>query len=846
MEIKKTELQQAFDNCSRDPIHIPGRIQQYGILLAADSKFDQFEFVSENVLDVFQRNARDLVGMETTELFSARELHAIRNSLSQDTIEFQRELLAAKTINGDEYQVSVHRKGQRAILELLPEQSPAEKRFRMLERAKAFLTTPLSFENIELFFSEATERLRSINGYDRVKFYRFLPDGSGEVIAEARHPKMDSFLGLRFPSTDIPPIARRLYAQTPIRALSDVAADDVQVLGREGSEPLDMSLAVLRGKEPIHNQYLQNMGILCTETVPVVLNGELWGLFASHHNERKIPDPSALGASELAGKLISLRVQHALEAQKQSNMQRCMKISNRLVVVDDSKLATSDYWAEVREEFFSLIPADGVIFSVDGTIDVYGDVPGMPACHAACALADPEDDGVSAIDNLADRLPGANWGDTGGALIISPAKNSTVRIVFLRNLTESTIKWAGSPEKEVVVDESGPKLNPRNSFNMYMENVRGRCDAWTANDIEIASALQTAMAHALSEQSELRENRHRLGLMVRELNHRVRNILSLVQSLSRHSREEARSVKAYAEVLEKRILALAGAHNLLTRSEMRGALLADMLKLEFRPFDASANRTFATGPDVALRPDASSVLALLFHELTTNAAKYGALSVSSGQVHVSWGLENDGVALHWKESGGPDVLQPLKTGFGRSIIEDAIPFEFKGKATLKFLEEGVEAQFWLPGDVITELAERVPSIQSPPAKPETSQDQHLELKSGGHALVVEDNFVVAMLSKRLLLENGFADVSVAATIGEAMTYLSKNSFQFCLLDVNLQGELSTPIARYLEKNSIPFIFATGYGSDGHDIVEDHSAPMISKPIDGDMLQHALKSVGLLN
>lgn len=846
MAIDKIRLQQAFDNCSRDPIHIPGKIQGYGVLLAADSSFDVFQFVSENVVDVFGHQASELLGGDTTILFSTEELHGIRNALGNETIERQRGLLPDKQLGGVDYQVSIHRKGQTAILELLPHQRSAEQRYRMLDGAKAFLTTPLDVKDIDRFFAESTERLRAINGYDRVKFYRFLPDGSGEIIAESRHPKMDSFLGLRFPSTDIPPIARRLYAETPIRALSDIIAEDVSVLGPQGAEPLDMSLAVLRGKEPVHRQYLMNIGIACTETVPVVVNGKLWGLFASHHMVPMIPDPSALGASELVGKLVSLRVQHALEVQKQQNLKRCTKLSNRLIVVDDSELAASNYWSEVCEEFLSLVPSDGVIFSIGGKIDVYGDVPETAACHAVLALANPDETGVTAIDDLQTRLPGAAWGDTGGALIVALSGNSKVRIVFLRNLAESNIKWAGSPDKEVVDDESGPKLNPRNSFNTYIENVRGRSDEWTSDDIEIGSALKISMAEALSEQSVLLENRHRLGLMVRELNHRVRNILSLVQSIFSHSRDQARSVEAYAEVLENRILALAGAHNLMTRSEMQGALLSDMITLELSPFDASVTRTFTSGPDIGLRPDAASVFALLFHELTTNAAKYGALSGTSGQVHVSWDIENDGVALHWKETGGPEVVPPEKAGFGRSIIEDAIPFEFKGTASLKFHPTGVEARFWLPGDVITELAlvSRLP--QRLKSKSETALGQRLVSAANKNALIVEDNFVVAMLSKNLLLEKGFTEIAVAATIDEAMTYLSDNSYQFCLLDVNLQGELSTPVARYLERKSIPFAFATGYGSDGHDIVNDHSAPMISKPIDSDLLQQTLESIGLMD
>ena len=113
---------------------------------------------------------------------------------------------------------------------------------------------------------------------------------------------MPSFLGLRFPATDIPPIARKLYAETPIRVISDVNGVDTAVLAASDRPALDMSLALLRGKDKVHQKYLQNMGVNATLTVPVVVDGLLWGLFASHHRTAMAPDPSDLAAAELAGK----------------------------------------------------------------------------------------------------------------------------------------------------------------------------------------------------------------------------------------------------------------------------------------------------------------------------------------------------------------------------------------------------------------------------------------------------------------------------------------------------------------------------------------------------------------
>lgn len=852
MKICQEELEQAVANCSRDPIHIPGTIQAFGYLVATDTEFKEIEYVSENISDLFDHAANELIGMPTSKLFSATEIHEICGCLGHATIGEQREIVIEKPFGDVDFQILVHTKNDFAIIELIPQTQKTDIRYRFLERARSVLAIPLEEHNLKSFFNEACERLRWINGFDRVKFYQFLPDGSGEVIAESRHPDASSFLGLRFPEADIPPIARKLYAQTPIRTLADIKGDDVPIVGREGSEPLDLSLSVLRGKDQVHTQYLINMGISSTESLPIVVDGQLWGLFACHNMTPKQPDPAALSAVELIGKLISLRIQHALESRHQDDLRDCLKIANRLIVVDDSELAVADYWTQVKEDISKLIPCDGVIFSIDGQINMYGQVP-EPAAHLALlALVDHNGSGIDAIDRLQERLPGVKWGNIAGALVISPNSNPAIRVTYFRNSVERNITWAGKPEKEVTIDEKGPKLNPRNSFNSYIENVQGRSDEWTAAELNIAKALQEALGQVITVQSNLRDNRHRLGSMVRELNHRVRNILSLVQSLSRHSREESRSVEAYAEALERRVIALAGAHNLLTRSEMKGALLSDIIKLELNPFNGNSGRITVSGPDILLRPDAASVMALLFHELTSNAAKYGALSDPSGKVVVNFKMEQDGIAISWAESNGPEISEPKRQGFGRSIIEEAIPFEFNGDANLYFNKTGVEASFWLPLDILLE-SEDIESALSPPdslsenrvAGPDPKSDAQQtgpNIDALKRALVVEDNFVIASITKRFLLEAGFKTVDMAASVNEAISQLETQTFDFCLLDMNLQGKFSTKVAEYLTNKKIKFVFTTAYDGESSDVFDTFAADIISKPINEAELRRALNKL----
>ncbi|WP_299370887.1 HWE histidine kinase domain-containing protein [uncultured Tateyamaria sp.] len=832
MTLTADELRQALDRCSEDPIHIPGRIQGFGLLVALDAFCETIECISDNCAPILGAVPDALVGGAADTVFSAEELHGFRNALSHDTIERQREVQSPKTIGDVTYAVSLYRAGTRAVIEMIPEPAHGQERGGALHQAQSFLTSPLDFNDLPSFFDRATERLRALCGFDRVKFYQFLPDGSGMVVAEARHPDVASYLGLRFPESDIPRIARTLYARTPIRVLSDIMGPDAGVVGLPGAEPLDMSLAVLRGKDAVHRQYLENMGVGATMTVPVVVDGALWGLFAAHHMTAKTVDPNTLVGAELAGKLISLRIQHALESRRQQARNQCFGIANRLVVLDDSELAAGAYWDAVRDEVAALIACDGVAMVLGGQVLTYGETPPVDACRSL--LQEAGDAPLTAVNDLGARMPDVDWGQTGGALAARVPEMEDASVVFFRDRIDQIVRWAGAPEKTVTVDDGRPRLDPRASFDSYVEQNRDQSSEWTAAEIELAQAFCDALSQVLATQKRLSDNRHRMGLMVRELNHRVHNILALVQSLASQSRQDSTSIEAYAAALERRIVALAGAHNLLTRADMQGAMLADLILLELRPYEGELGRVTIDGPQVVLRPDAASVIALIMHELTSNAAKYGALSVPKGRVTVNWRLNESVLELLWVESRGPPVVAPTHTGFGTTIVADGIGYEFNGVSDLQFLPGGVEVRLQIPADVVVDGDVPQARQSSRGAKPEYSEQPAATF--GGRALLVEDNFIVAMQSRKILQELGFSQIDSANSIADALACIDAETYDFCLLDVNLHGEICTPVAARLQSVGTPFVFATGYGSDALDMVEGLDALWVAKPIETSILR----------
>jgi two-component sensor histidine kinase len=187
-------------------------------------------------------------------------------------------------------------------------------------------------------------------------------------------------------------------------------------------------------------------------------------------------------------------------------------------------------------------------------------------------------------------------------------------------------------------------------------------------------------------------------LLLDELNHRVKNTLSTVQAIADQTLRTNPDPAGFRGAFEARLMALSDTHNLLTATNWVSADLKQVAQIEFRPYGAERYRL--KGPAVALSPARALALGLLFHELATNAAKYGALSVGGGRVEVAWrvrGAEGDEeLEIDWREAGGPPVAVPTRRGFGSRLIERSLQGQLGGEASLDYAADGVRCRIRLP------------------------------------------------------------------------------------------------------------------------------------------------------
>jgi two-component sensor histidine kinase len=209
--------------------------------------------------------------------------------------------------------------------------------------------------------------------------------------------------------------------------------------------------------------------------------------------------------------------------------------------------------------------------------------------------------------------------------------------------------------------------------------------------------LSQTNAHLQAEVEQRTKAQEQQQFLLRELNHRVKNTLATVQSLVTQSMIGSPSPAAFAEALSGRLAALSKVHALLTDSSWHGATLADLVTAETTPYCSQESENVTVqGDPVLLRPQAALTLSLTLHELATNAAKYGALSVPGGRINVSWRRAGELLIISWAESGGPPVQPPSHRGFGSKLIERSVAHELEGSSRIEFLPPGLRCELKIP------------------------------------------------------------------------------------------------------------------------------------------------------
>ena len=834
-------------NCDREPIHLLGGVQNYGCLIATSADF-MINHVSENLREILKIDPDAAIGKRLLDVLPEKTIHDLRTKLQLLNAETNSSRLFGYDMleNGELFDISVHAQDQKYIFEFEPKRETDNRDEMSL--VQPLLARVKRAKDVNAACNQAALAIQALSGFDRVMVYKFEDDGTGDVVSERRQPDMEPFLGLRFPASDIPKQARALYLRNMLRLISDVdgvVSPIIPAAPIEG-QPLDLSLAVTRAVSPIHLEYLRNMGVAASLSVSIIKDGQLWGLFACHHNTPRPIDFERRTAIELFAQFFSYELMQKIDFETRLESQSLRKLHDNLMIKLSGGTNLVNGFAVIAGELAGLIANDGIAVYSDGQYAAQGEAPTEEEFRKLASVLNIEPTGdVFSTNRLIEMYPDAvHFGaDIAGLMAVPISRAPRDYIVFFRREIAKSVRWAGNPVKPVDVGPNGVRLTPRKSFEAWAEIVRNSSANWSESEIHTGEALRVSLIEiVLKLTDEANETRQKYAdkqeLLIAELNHRVRNILNLIQGLVSQSRSEPTDLASYTKVLDGRVQALARAHDQLTKREWTPSSLRSLINVEFSAYMAGQHdRLVITGDAPMLAPEAFSTVALVMHELVTNSAKYGAFTDQSGRVAIDLKIQNDGsLAMNWREIGGPPVQAPSRRGFGTTIIEKTIPYELKGTVKTRYLLTGFEADITIPS---TSLASEQETVMSAP-KNETFQPVSNENALTGEVLVVEDNMIIAMDASDILADHGASKVHMAGSVEDAQSIINSNTISFALLDVNLGDQTSLPVANNLAERGIPFILATGYG-DAEAITASYpSSFVINKPFTAETLLSAMQ------
>ncbi|MGC1622218.1 MAG: response regulator [Pseudolabrys sp.] len=397
-----------------------------------------------------------------------------------------------------------------------------------------------------------------------------------------------------------------------------------------------------------------------------------------------------------------------------------------------------------------------------------------------------------------------------------------------------------NPEDFELLDRSFRKITKTtNTFQTEFRVLRPNGDVRWCTGTAAASFDEMGrpiwLSGVTSDITERKRAEERQILLAEEVDHRARNVVAVVQSIMRLTRAD--SIDDYIGALDGRIGALSNAHRLLAGSRWEGADLTRLVEEEFAPYRASGNeRVKSRGPNVLLPPATAQTIALALHELATNAAKYGALSVDPGYVELTWQTEPGKLELVWTESGGPQIGPPDRRGYGSRAIVAGIERQLGGLVNFDWRASGLRCTLCVPHEDTSDPSKRNVF--------KTHLDVPLQVASDvgdKRVLLVEDEPLVSMMLADMLSAFGHKVDGPYSRFSDAMLAAKTSNLQAGILDVNLGGEKTYAVADILTDRKIPFAFVTGYGPDSIVSAFSH-APVLQKPIEAAKLHALLQQI----
>lgn len=540
-------------SCDKEPIHIPGKIQHHGFLLAVNKHDFSVAYLSENMVSVTGIDIRQIVNADLSLLLENNHIQLRQHHIAQlkDFASDEKEGKLAPlniSIKNEPYFLLAHKSGEQLVLEFEPALGNSDEELQQLIGAS--LSEILQGGAVNRSLQIAAKKVKQITGYQRVMVYKFWEDGHGEVIAEERETWQEPFLGLHYPSTDIPKQARALYRINLTRIIADATSTPVDIVAADqhlADKPLDLTHSTLRAVSPVHIEYLKNMEVMASFSISLIANNKLWGLIACHNATPKFIDYKAREGARLIGQILSSSIEYKIVEEGKDAARHFSNAISELLRQLQSKESIIEALTQPHYNLLSVTNAKGAAIIFDKEIKTIGITPNAEQIESLVEwLSKNVQQQIYSTESLQlDYREAAAYSDVcSGLLCCELSKEMKEYILWFKPEFLKTINWAGNPVKQESINEQGEvRISPRQSFAIWTEQVANTSQPWNRTEFAAVIKLREDVLQVVNQKAT------QIRLLNDKLQEAYDELDTFSFTISHDLKTPLSSVKNYTEIL---------------------------------------------------------------------------------------------------------------------------------------------------------------------------------------------------------------------------------------------------------------------------------------------------------